>query len=350
MHSRRPSLPLSRAAVPSGRPGRCPRGTNPREERGGAGDGAAVGAEPRFPQPLRRQLHRGCQPPPRGQVRSRRGPEAVPARPRCRQRAGSPSRPVRPRSFQEPYGCPTPVAALVGSPGGGSRSLQGLPAPLREPLGCPDGASVGHGRQWCRRRERPPGGARRKRRAPGGRQCLLSAAGGAGGPGRAGRCRGRGPGRSQAAAGPSRAPHALAQRGPGRGGGTLDRGAAPARSRRRAPSRRYGRAAHPDGAAARAGRGEPGARQRGSVARRGAEHRRGSPRRIPRHWRPPPGRPAAPGGSGGEAAVAARGWGVGRARSASIAEKERSSTGPVAAVAHGGLMEEAGRLLPLPSC
>lgn len=186
MHSRRPSLPLSRAAVPSGRPGRCPRGTNPREERGGAGDGAAVGAEPRFPQPLRRQLHRGCQPPPRGQVRSRRGPEAAPARPRCRQRAGSPSRPVRPRSFQEPYGCPTPVAALVGSPGGGSRSLQGLPAPLREPLGCPDGASVGHGRQWCRRRERPPGGARRKRRAPGGRQCLLSAAGGAGGPGRAG--------------------------------------------------------------------------------------------------------------------------------------------------------------------
>lgn len=222
-----------------------------------------------------------------------------------------------------------------------------------------------------------PGASRLPRRRLGGtRQATVPASGTAPGRGTAEAPR---PGRAAVPverggrggrAGPGRAvPGARAGEEPG-GGGAEPRSARPRPEgtwpwrrylgqRRRArpeppegtePQVRAGCAPRRRGCESRAGgAGCPAAGQRGS-ARRGAEHRGGSAHRIPRHWRPPPGRPAAPGGSGGEAAVAARGWGVGRARSASIAEKERSSTGPVAAVAHGGLMEEAGRLLPLPSC
>lgn len=88
MHSHRPTLPLSLAAVPSGRPGRCPRAQS--HEKSAAGPAA----ERRWER-SRVSLSRfavSCI-----EAASRRpGAKPAPARPRCRQPAGSASRSVRP--------------------------------------------------------------------------------------------------------------------------------------------------------------------------------------------------------------------------------------------------------------
>lgn len=340
MHSRRPTLPLSLAAVPSGRPGRCLRGAKPREERGWAGDGAAVGAET----PSLSRFAVSCI----EAVSRRPGSKPAPARPRCRHlRAASPA----------PLGPELPGALRVpdpnrGSPGCGSRSLQGLPETLREPLGRPDGGSAGTRRARGTLPSVPASGSAPERgtaeAASPGRAAAPVERGGRGG-----------------RAGPGRAvPGARAGEEPG-GGGAEPRYARPRPEgtrpwRRYLGQRRRARPEPPEGTESqvRAGCLAPtawlresggGSRVTGGGARRGAERREvhlaGFRCAGGTHGAAPPRR-----GDGRGGGCGGPGLGCEKVSGASMVEKERSSTGPTAVVVRGGLVEVAGRLLPLPSC
>lgn len=216
-----------------------------------------------------------------------------------------------------------------------------LPPPRAQvALVLPPGTACRRGRKTSARPERR------------GRAAAPVARSGRGGQDRVGRCRGRGAGRSQAAAETSRAPHAPAQRGLGRGvdGGTLDRAATTRGARPEplgsAPTSRYGRA----------GQQVPGTRSRGpgseGAGAAGSAEQSREARQTSWHRLLPRGRPAVAahrsrcdGGSGGKGIPGAEAWeGLGAHRQPPT-KRQRSPPGPGTAAARGSSGQATGRLL-----